>query len=566
MASIRANKHGVALFTFLLVVSPLLFLGSSVPIAQAAHASTKTISVGNSPDAVAVDPSQNLIYVANGGDNTVSVINGSTNTIKKTVPVGDDPDAIAVNPSTETVYVADLFDDNVTVINESTNSVVKSFSVGDSPDALALDAAKNTLYVTDQEDNNVSIVNELTNKVIENVSVGDGPDGLAVDPSTNMIYVANAYDATVSVIDGSMNKVVATVPVGNDPADIAVDSATGLVYVANYYDSTISVINGSDNTVVATVSTAGQGPDAIAVDNFTNAVYVAESYNDSVAIIDGATNEAVTNVAVGQSVALAVDVSTNIVYSANIDTNTISVVHGLKQPSQTYVLCSSPVTIGDFAACTALVIGAEPSGPVTWDSTAGGSFVSNGNSSCTILAGECSIGWQPGQPVPSGPVQITATFPGDVNNRGSSGEFQVEVEQAVSATSVVCAPESVAAGSSTTCTASVTGYSPTGQVLWSSNGTASFSKLTCTLSAGICSVSLSPSKAGPAELAVNATYYGDSNNLESWGEGLIRVSPVFPTLSAVAVIAALAVVIGAGLFLIRRRRGRNSLSVIEKKE
>jgi hypothetical protein len=49
----------------------------------------------------------------------------------------------------------------------------------------------------------------------------------------------------------------------------------------------------------------------------------------------------------------------------------------------------------------------------------------------------CTVSWQPGPLSASSSVQITATFPGDVNNRGSSGRFQFNVNAATNSTSVV---------------------------------------------------------------------------------------------------------------------------------
>jgi YVTN family beta-propeller protein len=507
---------------------------------------------------VGVDPFRNLIYVANADDNTVSVINGSTNAVIKNVTVGGGPDAIAVNPSTGSVYVANLDDNNVSVIDESTIRVVKNVSVGGYPDALALDAAKNIVYVANADDNTVSVINGSTNAVIKSVTVGGDPDALAVDSSANTVYVANSYDDTVSVINGSTNKVIATVPVGASPTGVAVDSATGLVYVTNFDDWTVSVINGSDYSLVTTVTATGQGPDAIALDEVTNGVYVVNYYQDSLSMMDGATNVVVANVTVGQSPsAVAVNPLTNVVYAANIDSNSVSVVAGLKRASQTYVVCSSSsVSIGESVACAALIVGASPSGQVTWDSTGVGSFVSTSGASCTISGDVCTVRWQPSSPFPASPVRIMATFRGDVNNKRSSSQFQVSLTVAASSTSVVCTPQSVAAGSSTECTGSVTGYSPTGQISWSSNGTVSFSGPTCTLSAGNCSVSMVPSAAGSSKLAITATYTGDQNNLGSSGTYLIRTSAAFPTLLAGAGVAALAVIVGTAFYLVRKRKRR----------
>ena len=64
------------------------------------------IPVGSYPRSVVVNPVTNRVYVTNNGDTTVSVIDGSTNTVVATVTVGVSPNGIDVDLETNTVYVA----------------------------------------------------------------------------------------------------------------------------------------------------------------------------------------------------------------------------------------------------------------------------------------------------------------------------------------------------------------------------------------------------------------------------------------------------------------------------
>ena len=49
------------------------------------------IRVGDRPVDIAVNPATNLIYVANSGSNTTSVIDGSTNKLVRDIQVGAFP-------------------------------------------------------------------------------------------------------------------------------------------------------------------------------------------------------------------------------------------------------------------------------------------------------------------------------------------------------------------------------------------------------------------------------------------------------------------------------------------
>ena len=96
-----------------------------------------------------------MIYVAANGSNSISVISGATNTVTATIAAGSDPDAIAVNPNTNTIYVANggEFGNGATVslINGDDNTVTTTVPIGPRPVAVAVDPDTNMIYVvTDQ--------------------------------------------------------------------------------------------------------------------------------------------------------------------------------------------------------------------------------------------------------------------------------------------------------------------------------------------------------------------------------------------------------------------------------
>jgi DNA-binding beta-propeller fold protein YncE len=130
----------------------------TVTVIDGATNSTATINVGPDPGAIAVNPVSNKIYVVNCGqgpgdttpnwDGTVTVIDGTDNSTT-TVPLGLHPNAVAVNPFTGQAYVANEGDNTVTVIDGAAASEVQksiSFTVGQNSytangQSLAMDAA-----------------------------------------------------------------------------------------------------------------------------------------------------------------------------------------------------------------------------------------------------------------------------------------------------------------------------------------------------------------------------------------------------------------------------------------
>jgi YVTN family beta-propeller protein len=133
---------------------------------------------------------QPFAYVANYGDNSVSVINTATNGIVATVPVGIYPAAVAVTPDRGHVYV----------VNQATCQ---------DSDCLS-------------QPSNVSVISTATNSVIATVPVGSYPTGVAITPDGTRAYATNLANGSISVINTASNLVVATIPGLSGPTGIAI--------------------------------------------------------------------------------------------------------------------------------------------------------------------------------------------------------------------------------------------------------------------------------------------------------------------------------------------------------
>jgi YVTN family beta-propeller protein len=79
-----------------------------------------TVSVGEHPQALAVNSKTHMVYVANTHSGTVTVIDGTQNSVATTVKAGNGPYAIAVDTANNKAYVANLAGENLTVIDGNT--------------------------------------------------------------------------------------------------------------------------------------------------------------------------------------------------------------------------------------------------------------------------------------------------------------------------------------------------------------------------------------------------------------------------------------------------------------
>ena len=329
--------------------SCISFLGVTETMTQTSSKYGLALSSDNGSSFASVNPITNRIYVANWRHNTVSVIDGNTNTKIASIPVDMIPHKLAINPNTNRIYVTEddslhKIDENgtVLVIDGNTNTKIASISiVGVSQ--IIVNPITNRVYVIEHNQVNniepsdtVSVIDANTNTKIASIPVGANSLGMDVNPNTNRIYVLHSNffhnidhtwkNGTVSVIDGNTNIKIASIQVGAQPLGIAVNANTNRIYVTNYIDGTISVIDGINNKIIKTIKLE-PGVEGIAINLLTNKIYVANGLKTTLSVLDGDTGSKKSEIRVaGWSV--AVNPSTNRIFVPDYYFNNLSVIDG----------------------------------------------------------------------------------------------------------------------------------------------------------------------------------------------------------------------------------------------
>lgn len=259
---------------------------------------TGTTGVTLQPYGVGASPDGRYVYITSLGIDRVTVIDTSTGLMIKEINVGDAPFGVSVNPAGTYAYVVNSESDSLSVISTSSLSVVGTIAVGDGPHGIAITPDGSKLYVTNYYAATVSVVSTSTGTVTRTISVGYGPHGISVNPAGSHVYVANVFSDSVSVISTASDSVVSTITTGKNPFFPAPDPAGQYLYVSNYGGASVSVINLASNTVAGTIP-VGSGPHGVAVDDSGTRVYVANELGNNVSVIDAASRTVLTNIPVG---------------------------------------------------------------------------------------------------------------------------------------------------------------------------------------------------------------------------------------------------------------------------
>lgn len=279
-----------------------------------------SIEVGKQPNAIAIDPGADRIYVVNAGSGNVSVIDGARNRVMATLATDKRPYAIGIDDALHRAYATNTFSDKITVIDGATDTA-KQLPLG-SKDFVETDAKRHLAYFISYEDPALTVLDkdEKARQVDLQLS---HPWGLTVDEQHGIVYITEIGKDTLVAYHEETGQ-SDTAQTGSMPDAVAVDEAANRVYVANYVGDSVTVLVGATLKTIATVP-AGHHPQALAVDSRRHRVFVANTHSDNVTVIDGATDRVLATVAAGKNpYAVAVDPESGQVYVANYGSNPVT--------------------------------------------------------------------------------------------------------------------------------------------------------------------------------------------------------------------------------------------------
>ena len=149
---------------------------------------------------IALDETAGTLYVTRIGNGDVVAIDENSNTFTP-IGAGQLPCAVAVNAKTNTVYVANYGDDSITVIDGAKRVAVATIPVGSHPQAIAVDSQNNLIYVANMHGNSVTVIDGSSSKVVATLPAGSHPYAIALDADGAALFVANLGEPSFTRID-----------------------------------------------------------------------------------------------------------------------------------------------------------------------------------------------------------------------------------------------------------------------------------------------------------------------------------------------------------------------------
>jgi 6-phosphogluconolactonase len=275
-----------------------------------------TIATGTRPSSIAIHPSGKFAYVTNYSSNNVSAysidaagvlasIDANGSIAGTSIATRAGPVSIAIDPSGGYAYVANSGDNSVSVYSIDTTTgaltaipasgafgtptYISTGTPAPTPWSVTVDPAGTYLYVANRAStasggNTVSIFTigggggpgtlstPSTKPTTEGLITGATPVSVAIHPAGGFAYVVNTDSNTVNVYSTTDSVGTLTYKsqavTGNQPISISIDSTGQYAYVANYGDGTISTYSinlgtGELTEIVSSPFPAGSNPNAV---------------------------------------------------------------------------------------------------------------------------------------------------------------------------------------------------------------------------------------------------------------------------------------------------------------
>lgn len=174
--------------------------------AKLAAAAVFTQPMNSSPIAISAD--QQLVWVVNPRDDTVSVLRADTDTVLATIQTGDEPRSVALDPNNTYAYVANAADNSVTVIRILNGTIgrfaaliERTVRTGAEPWDIVISPDGKRVFVANSGQDTITVINAETRGLIGQINLRNSlcndpdrarryqPRGMAVTLANTQLYV-----------------------------------------------------------------------------------------------------------------------------------------------------------------------------------------------------------------------------------------------------------------------------------------------------------------------------------------------------------------------------------------
>lgn len=182
------------------------------------------------PQGVLYIPAVNRLYVANGGDGSLRMFDGSSFQLIKTIPFGDDADNVRYDSAHHWIYVG--YGDGALGAIDLEGRRVGKVKLDAHPESFQIEDSSHRIFVNLPGSKRISVVDQTKGTVVASWATGRaaGNFPMAFDQADQWLFVVCRSPARMIVLNTISGSVVANMPAVEDSDDVFYDQARKRIY------------------------------------------------------------------------------------------------------------------------------------------------------------------------------------------------------------------------------------------------------------------------------------------------------------------------------------------------
>jgi YVTN family beta-propeller protein len=180
------------------------------------------IEAGLRPARLALQPDEQYLWAAGEGasETSVTAFRADTFAPVATLPIGRGDHAISMTLNSTFVFVTNGEDDSISIIDTRALAKVKEIKIGRGPVAAAYSELAETLYVCATGSGEIAVLDAKTLALTKTIRTKPGLADIAAAPGGRHLLAVNRKTDKVEVIDASSAEIIQTGTVGKAPFQI----------------------------------------------------------------------------------------------------------------------------------------------------------------------------------------------------------------------------------------------------------------------------------------------------------------------------------------------------------
>ena len=225
-------------------------------------------------DHLAVDLSRKRLFVAELGNNSVSVVDLTERKVIRRLFGLKEPQGVGYVASTDTLYVANAGDGSVHLYEGPELSLAGRIELGDDADNIRIDSGAERVYVG-FGNGAIAAIDTVSRKKNGEIPLTAHPESFQLDQTSKKIWVNVPGAGHVAVLDRGSGKQVATwmLPDAKSNFPMAIDKANNRVLVVSRQPAELIAFAADNGAIVARLKTCGDADDVF-VDEKRQRIYV----------------------------------------------------------------------------------------------------------------------------------------------------------------------------------------------------------------------------------------------------------------------------------------------------